>query len=244
VTEETAADFQEFLAILRKVPSSMFRGQERPFPLRPSVGRELRPRPRDTTSPEVALLRREKSAIEEFRREARAYVTSEQTEIEWLALAQHHGVPTRLLDWTWNPLSALYFAVDPARDDAGEDAVLYAIGTGTVRWWEERGANWDHTNQLRESPPFNPGSLDHVRAYTPPKFSPRLLAQAAVLTMHALPWQALEDERMTRITIPKMAKNGFREILFSFHAMPKTLFPDLDGLGATIRQWWFRRDLW
>ena len=101
----------------------VFRGQPKEtYSLIPYVGRAPWAHEKDKKDRRIF----EKSLFDMFCREARDYVDPcPSSDWEWLALAQHHGLPTRLLDWSDNPLVALYFAVSKHDDCNGKFFALH-----------------------------------------------------------------------------------------------------------------------
>jgi hypothetical protein len=193
---------------------AIFRGvANSDWTLIPKAGRELRMlRPEVRRKWEVRVFRT-------FKRRAAPYVGDwkPSSDWDWLALAQHHGLPTRLLDWSHNPLVALYFAVEP---DAVEDAAVYVCRPGR-----------SIDSRSRSPGPFKVGK---VRKFSPPHLAPRIETQAGLFTVHPQPQRDYVPSGLVKITIPGAKRSKLRRILYDYGITRASLFPGLDGLASEI----------
>src|SRR5688572_28375698 len=119
-SSESISTWQDFVDIAHDHQFWMFRGhQSADWHLSSAIQRYS-----IGVSPRYAETR----VLIEFQRRAHQYVSvadlpEEHDTIHWLALMQHHGAPTRLLDWTRSPFVALFFALEDATDENAECGV-------------------------------------------------------------------------------------------------------------------------
>jgi hypothetical protein len=66
----------------------------------------------------------ERSLLKQFQKYAHKHIVERDTDWHWLSVAQHHGLPNRLLDWTYSRYVALHFAVSKI-EDFGEDGAAW-----------------------------------------------------------------------------------------------------------------------
>jgi hypothetical protein len=214
--------FEQFHAVVQREVSdrkqsaarTLFRGVgDASYELIPKVGRIF------NALSEEDRFEWEKRIFYSFRRRAVPYLKEwkPSNDWEWLALAQHHGLPTRLLDWTHNPLVALYFVV---LNDCDTDGAVYMFRAG-------RSNAYPHLHKS----PFDVAEL--IKS-SPPHLSPRISAQDGIFTVHPVPRVPLLSENVSRLLIPAKHRSKFRRILYSYGVTPARLFPDLDGLTREI----------
>jgi len=168
---------------------------------------------------------------------------------EWrqLALAQHHGFATPLLDWSCNPLVAAFFAVDD-RKEPKQNGAIYCF---------QPAFRWDpSTNKGRLKDLKSVLGLSRQRMPYPvleiERFSGRLVAQSALFTVHPddsvcmknADWPFTHEmdgepsriENLTVLMIPNDKKVSFRRELEIVDITPSRLFPDLDGVSEEINR--------
>jgi len=204
----------------------LFRGQRSNWPLLPRIARL-------TLRPDDDLLSAEKRMFEDFQRQALPFIgVAPKSDWDWLALAQHHGMATRLLDWTLNPLAALWFAVEvPA--EGGNPGVLWLFDV----------ADSDRALAGDESSPFG---NEVTRVFQPRHITRRIVAQSGWFTSHKFngpekKFIALERNRkykgrLRKLHVPAGSFFNLRADLDRCGVNAASLYGDLDGLSRHI-QW-------
>jgi len=143
---------------------------------------------------------------------------------DWLAIAQHHGLPTRLLDWTRNPLAALYFAVE---HETIHDSAIYVLrGYGVL--------------STKIHP--DPFEYSQVGKFVPDRITPRISAQLGVFTVHPEPEEPFSSDSLEKLIIPNKIRRQLKKIVDTYGINRATLFPDLDGLAHHIT--WQRTNIY
>jgi type I restriction enzyme M protein len=158
----------------------------------------------------------ERGMLKRFKQEGAPFVSAPLSDWEWIVLARHHELPGRLLDWSKNPLVALYFAVQRGNEREG---AVYA-------------ENFTRTLQIaKETDPF---SVTKVSRLNPIHSHPRISAQASVLTIHPVPRVAYESKSLLCLRVAGKLKRDFKQALRRLGIHPATMYPGLDGVAETI----------
>ena len=197
--------------------------------------------------------------LRSFIRYSRPYLphTTPADRWELLFTAQHHGVPTRLLDWTYSPLVAAHFATARRPAYHGPRVVW------RLDWMQVHEAFGlprlalliqDLDAHFGGGGPFTPADLFELDGppapfdcmIEPPSLDARIVAQAATFTLctdTSRPFDAFLEEHglasaLTKLIIPAGAVQRVRDQLDLASVDERRLFPDLDGVAAAIRRYY------
>jgi len=194
------------------------------FRLRPKVGRCL---PVRNSTKEVV---NEKLMLELFRRQSTDRLeVANADDWELLAIAQHHGLATRLLDWTRSPLVALYFSVCKECESRDSDGRPRREDAEILAW---RCPKEDLSTPL---PKVGPLQIKKTIRYIPRVVTSRLRAQTGVFTVHSDPTQEFVPKgTLVRVRISYDNRKELKDSLFRHGVHEAVVFPDIDGLARHI----------
>jgi hypothetical protein len=196
----------------------LYRGQSNDDSLLPSIARKNSKT--DTTELEFEMLDELK------RRSQNIQLHSLKDDWDWLVYAQHFGMKTRLLDWTSNPLTALWFACKNEYK-INQDSFVYIFSARKSSL----------LNRKKNKDPFKPTSTKILR---PPQNNSRIISQSGWFTAHryskkvgkfvGLEKNLTYKNYITKLLVPSSAKRKILIQLNNFGVNHQSMFPDFEGI--------------
>jgi len=201
--------------------------------------------------------------LRSFRKYARNQVSQDDSLWNWITLAQHHGLPTRLMDWTVSPFVALHFATSEA-DKMDTDAAVWMTNLphahsflpqdvasmkvhafvftvemldGAVDWRSK-----DFAEALKSFDRLD--KSDFLLFFEPPSIDERIINQFSLFSVLSNPtipvdqWLDKHDVEARKIIVPKKLKWEVRDKLDMANLTERVFFPGLDGLCAWLRRYY------
>jgi hypothetical protein len=197
--------------------------------------------------------------LRNFRKYAPRTAVPQDSIWHWLAVAKHHGLPTRLLDWTYSPYVALHFAT-ALTAGFGRDGLIWMVDFVAAKRLlpealraavDEEGMNALSTELLgREAstlPEFDRLGEDFVAFFEPPALDDRIVNQYALFSLMPSPharmdeWLHRHEEVVRRVVLPAELKWEVRDKLDQANVTERVLFPGLDGLATWLKRYFSPR---
>lgn len=198
--------------------------------------------------------RLEKHLLRNFRKYAHRDAVPDDSNWNWLTLAQHHGLPTRLMDWTFSPYVAMHFATANV-DSFHIDGVIWSVDYVKVhaslpetllRELRQEGADLFTVEMLDRAAPGLDGlgqlGGPFLLFLEPPSVDDRVVNQYALLSVmsdvaaHVDEWLAARPDMYARYIIPAALKWEIRDKLDQANVTERVLFPGLDGLSTWLKR--------
>jgi hypothetical protein len=233
--------WESFLELVTKPPFSnwAFRGErDERWPLFSSLSRYLQ----NFGVAPGAWPEQEGRILRIFKRKAHQFLDKPPAwddDFQWLALMQHHGAPTRLIDFTWSPYVAAFFALERTLGDG----VIWAINPARVDSTRApKPVRMDPRVKGNFQRYFVKGRHRFIWMGEPLTMNRRLIAQSGTFAVPGvldLPIEGmLSDADQENILAKIVMTHPVREIgmreLYRMNITFSTLFPDLDGLARSM----------
>jgi hypothetical protein len=202
----------------------------------------------------------ESHLLRNFRKYARRDAVAVDTVWDWLALAQHHGLPTRLLDWSFSPHVALHFVTADMKD-FDKDGIVWCVNYAAIKdelpkplrlVLQEEGSDVFTAEILHRVAP-DLRSLEQLDRkpfpvfLEPPSLDDRIVNQSALFSLMSAAgatldrWLEDKPKLWQRLIIPAGLKWEVRDKLDQAGITERVLFPGLDGLSRWLRRYYSLR---
>jgi hypothetical protein len=182
----------------------------------------------------------------------------------WIALGQHHGLPTRLLDWTFSPYVALHFLTEDI-STYDKDGVIWMVDFDKIRNFYPDNLK----GRLKKDQIFSLTSLelkeeigdsiedintylskkqDAMIFFEPPSIDDRIVNQYGIFSFmldpnsDKLKWLEGKAGLMKKIIIPKELKWEIRDKLDQANISERIIYPGLDGISKWLKRWYSEKN--